>query len=53
MRLLPKYSVLSQNYPNKHNVSTKSLLDGIGGDVRKTLTDSVNTCAIRATAKPD
>ena len=47
MRLLPKYNVLASNYPNKHQVSTKTLLDRIGGDVRKTLTDSVNTCGIR------
>jgi len=47
MRTLPKYNVLTSNYPDKHQVPTKSLLDGIGGDVRKTLSNSVNTCAIR------
>jgi hypothetical protein len=47
MRSLPKYNVLASNYPNKHQVTTKTLLDRIGGDVRKTLTDSVNTCALR------
>jgi hypothetical protein len=47
MRSLPKYSVLTSNYPDKHQLPTKSLLDAIGGEVRKTLGDSVNTCAIR------
>jgi hypothetical protein len=46
-RMLPKYNLLASNYPDKHQVPTKALLDGIGGEVRKTLSDSVNTCAIR------
>jgi hypothetical protein len=44
---LPKYSTLLRNYPNKTNVSTKQLLDAIGGQVRRNLDDSVNTCATR------
>ena len=47
MRMLPRYNVLTPNYPDKHRVPAKSLLDEIGGEVRKTLVDSVNTCAIR------
>jgi len=47
MRLLPRYNVLVSNYPDKHHVSTKTLLDSIGGDVRRTLSDQANTCALR------
>jgi hypothetical protein len=39
MRMLPRYNVLTSNYPVKHRVPAKTLLDGIGGEVRKTLVD--------------
>lgn len=47
MRALPRYGVLALNYPNKHQVTSKALLDRLGGEVRKTLSDHVNTCAVR------
>ena len=47
MASLPRFSVLSQNFPKKDLVPTKQLLDAIGGRVRAELNDGVNTCAIR------
>ena len=44
---LPSYSTLLSNYPNKSNISTKALLDSIGGEVRRNLDDAINTCAVR------
>jgi hypothetical protein len=41
------YRTLASNYPNKHDTPTKQLLDEIGGEVRSSLGDAVNTCAIR------
>lgn len=32
-RMLPKYATLSANFPNKHSIGTKDLLDSIGGQV--------------------
>lgn len=47
IRPLPTFSTLLANYPDKHAVPTKSLLDSIGGQVRAGLGDAINTCAIR------
>jgi len=47
MKTLPRFSVLSANFPAKSTMDTKALLDAIGGKVRKNLDDSVNTCALR------
>jgi hypothetical protein len=44
---LPTFSELTANYPNKHEVNTKALLHSIGGQVRASLKDNINTCAIR------
>ncbi len=46
-RRLPRYTDLVRSYPDKHEVPTKTLLDRIGGQVRRSLNDAVNTCAIR------
>jgi hypothetical protein len=35
------------NYPSKSEFTTKKLLDSIGGEVRGSLRDSVNTCGLR------
>ena len=45
--IAPSYRTLVSNYPNKHDTPTKQLLDQIGGEVRSSLGDAVNTCAIR------
>jgi hypothetical protein len=47
MKRLPTYKTLVSNFPNKHDVPTKQLLDKIGGEVRSHLDDGVNTCCIR------
>lgn len=47
MKELPRFSVLKANYPTKSQMDTKALLDAIGGQVRKSFNDSINTCAIR------
>jgi Type VI secretion system (T6SS), amidase effector protein 4 len=44
---LPRFTVLAANYPTKAAMPTKALLDAIGGEVRKSLSDGVNTCALR------
>jgi hypothetical protein len=46
-RRLPNYAELVSAYPDKHRVGTKRLLDEVGGAVRRSLNDAVNTCAIR------
>ena len=47
IRSLPTFSSLVANFPDKHVMPTKALLDSIGGQVRSSLGDDVNTCAIR------
>lgn len=44
---LPRFSSLRAYYPSKHEVTAKALLDSIGGQVRASLGDGTNTCAIR------
>ena len=44
IKQLPRFSTLQLNYPSKNKYDTKALLDGIGGKVRKSFRDSVNTC---------
>jgi hypothetical protein len=44
---LPRFFVLRECYPGKGSMDTKTLLDSIGGQVRHTFNDTVNTCAIR------
>ena len=46
MSKLPSFSTLKNNYPSKADLPTRTLLDSIGGQVRKLL-DDINTCAIR------
>lgn len=46
-RPLPQYRALLQAYPDKHKIAAKALLDAIGGEVRRSLSDAVNTCALR------
>lgn len=47
MSVLPPFSKLRANYPAKSSVPAKALLDSIGGQVRASLRDDVNTCALR------
>jgi hypothetical protein len=41
------FSALAASYPDHRKWSTKQLLDEIGGTVRSTLNDGINTCALR------
>jgi hypothetical protein len=47
MPVLPPFSKLRANYPAKSSIPAKALLDSIGGEVRASLRDNVNTCALR------
>lgn len=47
MRALPSFAVLAANYPTKEAVPPRELLTKIGGEVRSSLTDAANTCAVR------
>ena len=47
MATLPAFSTLKKNYPSKSALPARALLDGIGGQVRQSLHDDVNTCALR------
>lgn len=47
MAVLPPFSKLRANYPAKSSIPAKALLDSIGGEVRASLRDDVNTCALR------
>ena len=47
IRSLPRFSSLIARYPRKHEISAKQLFDSIGGQVRASLSDGDNTCAIR------
>ena len=49
-RPLPRFSLMAASFPDKHTIPTKALLDNIGGEVRRSLLNDVNTCAIRISA---
>src|ERR1700690_4183516 len=47
MEILPAFSSLTKNYPSKREHPTRGFLGTIGGQVRQSLRDDANTCALR------